>query len=242
MDSKLDRPAGTFYGVGVGPGDPELITLKAQRVLARVPVVCVPKGRLQGESYARSIVGPLVDERWQELVELFLPMTRDRAQLALHHMAAVEQIAGRLKEGKDVAFVTEGDPSIYSTFIYLCRLLRETHPELPVEVVPGVSSINASAAAAGIPLVDGGERLAVLPTSYEGDGLAGVLEQFDTVVLLKVSRVFDRVLDALERLDLAGRAVYIQRCGAPTEKIVRDVRTLRGQELDYLSLVIVRKG
>lgn len=234
------RP-GTFFGVGVGPGDPELVTVKAQRILHQVPVICVPRGRQEGESYARAIIADLIEAPRQEVLELFLPMTKERVRLEEHWTAAIAQIVARLGSGQDVAFVTEGDPFIYSTFIHLYRLIQERYPYLPVAVVPGVSSINAAAAAAGLPLVDGAERLAVLPSGYEGDGLAGVLEQFDTVVLLKVNRVFDRVLETLEKLDLVGRAIYVRRCGSADQEIVHDVGRLRGQDLDYLSLVIVRK-
>ncbi|MHB1131090.1 MAG: precorrin-2 C(20)-methyltransferase [Chloroflexota bacterium] len=234
------RP-GTFYGVGVGPGDPELITLKAQRILQRVPVLCVPKSRVEGDSYVLGFVSQLVDPQRQEVRELVFPMTKDRAVLAAHWEAALAQIVSQLQAGRDVAFVTEGDPFIYSTFMHIYALVRERHPAMPVEVIPGISSINASAAAAGQPLVDGAERLAVLPATYEGERLEEALRQFDTVVLLKVNRVFDRVLAILEKLDLAGRAVYVRRCGSPEQEIIRDVRSLRGKELDYLSLLIVRK-
>ncbi len=235
------RP-GTLYGVGVGPGDPELITLKAHRVLQQVPVLCVPKGREEGDSYVRGFVSHVFEPERQQLVELVFPMTKDRSVLERHWNAALERVLLPLRDGRDVAFVTEGDPFIYSTFMHLYLLIRELHPEIPVEVIPGVSSINASAAAAGLPLVDGSERLAVLPAIYEGEELAQLLGQFDTVVLLKVNRVFDRVLDLLERLDLADRAVYVKRCGTPDQEVIRDVRTLRGRELDYLSLLIVKKG
>ncbi|MCL4367581.1 MAG: precorrin-2 C(20)-methyltransferase, partial [Actinobacteria bacterium] len=161
--------------------------------------------------------------------------------LEQHWAAALEQVLTPLRQGRDVAFVTEGDPFIYSTFMHLYCLVVESHPEIPVKVIPGVSSINASAAAAGLPLVDGAERLAVLPATYEGDQLAEVLRLFDTVVLLKVNRVFDRVLGVLESLGLAEGAVYVKRCGSEEQEVVRDVRTLRGKELDYLSLLIVRK-
>ena len=232
---------GTFFGVGVGPGDPELITIKAQRVLRQAPVVCLPKSREEGASYVRTFVSHLVDPSRQQLVELIFPMTKDRSVLEQHWVAALQQVLTPLRQGRDVAFVTEGDPFIYSTFMHLYSLVIESHPEIPVQVIPGVSSINASAAAAGLPLVDGAERLAVLPATYEGDQLAEVLRLFDTVVLLKVNRVFDRVLGVLEELDLAGRAVYVKRCGSEEQEVVRDVRTLRGKDLDYLSLLIVRK-
>ena len=241
MESRAAGTPGTFFGVGVGPGDPELLTVKAERLLRRVPVVCVPRGREEGESYARSIVAHLLDPSRQEVLELAFPMTRDRTRREAGWELAREQIVARLLAGQDVAFVTEGDPFVYSTFVDLYRLIRERHPELPVEVVPGVSSVNAAAAAAGLPLVDGAERLAVLPASYEGEALANVLERFDAVVLLKVSPVFDRLLDTLEALDLADRAVYVRRCGSAEQEIVRDLRGLRGKALDYLSLVIVRK-
>ncbi|MHB0870430.1 MAG: precorrin-2 C(20)-methyltransferase [Chloroflexota bacterium] len=235
------RQPGTFYGVGVGPGDPELLTVKAQRLLQQVPVLCVPKSREEGESYALGIVSHLMDARRQQLLELVFPMTKDRARLEEHWNRALEQVLLPLREGQDVAFVTEGDPSLYSTFQHLHRLIRERLPAVPTQVIPGISSINGSAAAAGLPLVDGAERLAVLPATYEGEQLVEILKQFDTVVLLKVHRVMDRVLDALERLGLADRAVYVSRCGSPEQRIVRDVSSLRGQELEYLSLMIVKK-
>lgn len=243
MDSSTnsEKQPGTFYGVGVGPGDPELLTVKAQRLLQQVPVLCVPKSREEGESYALGIVSHLMDPQRQQLLELVFPMTKDRVRLEEHWNRALEQVLVPLREGQDVAFITEGDPSLYSTFQHLYRLIRERLPEIPTEVIPGVSSINGSAAAAGLPLVDGGERLAVLPAAYEGEQLMEILEQFDTVVLLKVHRVMDRILDALEQLGLVDRAVYVSRCGSPEQRIVRDVSILRGQELEYLSLMIVRK-
>ncbi len=241
MDSSRAARPGTLYGVGVGPGDPELITVKAQRLLQRAAVLCVPKSREEGESYVRGFVSHLVDTKRQQLLELVFPMTKDRAVLEQHWEAALERLLVPLRQGRDVAFVTEGDPFIYSTFMHLYCLVRERHPDLPVEVIPGVSSINASAAAAGLPLVDGAERLAILPATYEGDHLAGIVQQFDTVVLLKVNRVFDRVLAVLEALDLAGRAVYVRRCGTAEQEVVRDIRSLRGKELDYLSLLIIKK-
>lgn len=236
-----EKQVGTLYGVGVGPGDPELITLKAQRILRRVPVLCLPKSRAEGESYALSFVSELIDADRQEVLLLVFPMTKDRAILSAHWEAALEQVVSRLRTGQDLAFVTEGDPSIYSTFMHLHALLRERHPDIPVEVIPGVSSINAAAAVTGQPLVDGAERLAVLPATYEGEGLEEVLRQFDTIVLLKVNQVFDRVLATLESLNLAEKSVYVRRCGSPQEEVVRDIRSLRGKDLDYLSLLIVRK-
>ncbi|MBI2908456.1 MAG: precorrin-2 C(20)-methyltransferase [Chloroflexi bacterium] len=232
---------GTFFGVGVGPGDPELITVKAQRILKWAPVICLPKSREDAGSYVRGIISHLIDPARQEVMELVFPMTKDRAQLEEHWAAATGKVVAKLRSGQDVAFVTEGDPFVYSTFMHLYAEVRDRYPNVTVEVVPGVSSITSAAAVAGLPLVDGAERLAVLPATYEGEQLTQVLRDFDTVVLLKVNRVFDRVLETLEKLGLADRAVFVSRCGSPQQRIVRDVRKLRGEELDYLSLMIVKK-
>jgi len=237
-----ERTTGTMYGVGMGPGDPELVTLKARRVLEEAALICVPKGREDGESYVLGLLSRLIDLRGRRVEEMVFPMTKDRAVLARHWDAAVERLLAPLRDGQDVAFATEGDPYIYSTFMHLHSLFRTRHPEVHVEVVPGVSSINASAAAAGLPLVDGSERLAVLPAVYEGEDLSEVLERFDTVVLMKVNRVLDTVLGQLEAAGLVDGAVYVSRCGTPRQEIIRNVRSLRGRELDYLSLLIVKRG
>jgi precorrin-2/cobalt-factor-2 C20-methyltransferase len=233
--------AGTLYGVGVGPGDPELLTLKAVRVLRSVPVVFTPTARPGAPSLARSIAAPYLDAERQRIVELVFAM-RDEHDVRSgrwHEHAAA--IAAELATG-DVAFITEGDPLLYSTFVHVATALAEQQPEVHIEVVPGVSSVFGAAAAAMAPLADGDERLAVVPASYEQERLRETLLAFDTVVFLKIARAFERVLDVLEELRLVDGAVYVARCGQPQQQIVRDVRSLRGQKLDYFSLLIVRRG
>ncbi|TAK31689.1 MAG: precorrin-2 C(20)-methyltransferase [Chloroflexota bacterium] len=232
---------GRFFGVGVGPGDPELLTLKALRVLQESPVICMPKKGEHSRSYALSIVSSYLDPARQELLELVFPMKRDLDLLPTYWRAATDEIIVRLRAGRDVAFITEGDPLLFGTFIYVYDLLRQAEPSVAIEIVPGVSSVNASAASALLPLATTSDRLAIVPASYALEELSDILQRFDTVVLLKVNDVFDRVLDILESLSLTDRAVYVRRCTSPQEEIVRDVRTLRGQKLDYLSQVIVRK-
>ncbi|MBI4318258.1 MAG: precorrin-2 C(20)-methyltransferase [Chloroflexi bacterium] len=232
---------GRLFGVGVGPGDPELLTIKAARILREVPVVVVPRKTSRDESYAYSIVANIVDHSRQEVLPLVFPMKKDLGELRLHWRQACDAIYLRLLEGKDCAFLTEGDPLLYGTFIYVYHMLRDQRPQIDVEIVPGVSSINAAAARAALPLVSGDERLAVLPASYEGGKLREALQKFDTVVLVKLRDVFDEVLNLLEEMQLVNNAVYVKKCTATDEEIVRDIRTLRGQRLDYLSLLIVRK-
>jgi precorrin-2/cobalt-factor-2 C20-methyltransferase len=158
----------------------------------------------------------------------------------VHRDEAAAHIGAILSTGRDVAFITEGDPLLYSTFIHLYRRLRAASPPVRVEIVPGVTSVTAAAAVAGLPLADGTERLAVVPATCGYERLRAALRDFDTVVLLKVSPVFDRVLDLLEELNLLESAVYVSRAGTPEQRVEADVRALRRQPLDYLSLILVK--
>jgi precorrin-2/cobalt-factor-2 C20-methyltransferase len=156
---------GKLYGVGVGPGAPDLLTLRAERVLQTCPVICLP-ARASGTSYAGSIIAHMIDHACQEILSVQFPMLRDpeRARSARGH--AANQVLERLYAGHDVAFVTEGDPLLYSTFGYLLETVQRHHPTIPIEIVPGVSSITAAAAAASLPLAAWDERIAIIPAAY----------------------------------------------------------------------------
>jgi len=233
------KTIGHLYGVGIGPGDPELITLKAQRILSQVSVIFVPRKGAKQESYARSIISGIVDNSNQRIVDLVFPM--QRGTLKPYWEEVVEKIWQHLAMGEDCAFVTEGDALLYGTFIYVLSIFQENHPEVTIEVVPGISSINAASARVLLPLAIGGERVAIIPATYEDEALRETLESFNTVVLLKVNTVFDRILDVLEEMKLADKCIYITRCSTKDEEIVRDIRKLKGRNLDYLSLLIVRR-
>jgi len=232
---------GTLFGIGVGPGSPDLLTIRAARVIARVPIVCVPRSAAGSRSYALGVVQNLIDPGRQEIVELTFPMSRAAEQAQQAHADAVARVLSHLVDGRDVAFLSEGDPLFYSTFIYLSRGLRSVCPAARVEVVPGVSSINAAAAATGCALAEGGETVAIVPALYDTERLRHILTDFDNVVLLKIHAVWERVLDLLEQLGLAAQAIVVTRAGAPEETVTWDIRELRGKKLDYFSLVLVKK-
>jgi precorrin-2/cobalt-factor-2 C20-methyltransferase len=260
--------SGQLSVVGVGPGDPELLTLKAARILKEVPVLFVPKGREEGVSLALSIVQRALDLDGKEIVELHFPMmktaphpgplpggAREKVdsplsrgereesaarELDIKWMQAADAVMNRLDKGLDAAFITIGDPSIYSTFFYLYDRLLERRPSLKIEVVPGVSSINAAACRAGLSLGLGNERIAILPANYM-DSLHETLEKFDTVVLMKVNKVFGVVKDTLDKMHLTERATYVARAGMEDERIRKDLRQVTEEDLNYFSLVIVRK-
>ena len=230
-----------IYAVGVGPGDPELLTRKAERILREVRVICAPTANPADTSYALSIVEPFIDRDRQEVIIQVFPMRMDQAGLEEFWETAAAEIAERVREGNDVAFITIGDPFLYSTFLYLYRFFRETYTDIPVEVVPGISSINAAAIAAGIPLGMASERIAIIPAAFEQENVRKTLVEFDTVVLMKMSRVFDGIYELLQELGLERKAVYVSRVGSPEQEVVFDLASLVGRKLDYLSLLIVKK-
>lgn len=238
---------GRFYVIGVGPGDPELMTLKAIRLLERCPVWLAPKARKEGKSTALAIVERLVPARGKEILTQYFPMKKVRMGKtpAADVEAAWQEAAGAvlkaLAASRDVAFPTLGDPAIYSTGFYVCDTLFRLDPRVRVEIVAGVSAIGASAAAAGKPLCQGDDRMAVIPATFENGKLAEVLENFDTVVLMKVHRVMDRIVPLLAELNLLDRAVLVERTSQEGQRIRRNLLEVVNEEHHYFSTIIVRK-
>ncbi len=238
---------GRFYVIGVGPGDPELMTLKAIRLLERCPVWLAPKARKEGKSTALTIVERLVPARGKEILTQYFPMKKVRKgkRPAADVEAAWQEAAGAvlkaLAAGRDVAFPTLGDPAIYSTGFYVSDTLFRLDPQVRVEIVAGVSAIGASAAAAGKPLCLGDDRMAVIPATFENGELAEILGNFDTVVLMKVHRVMDRIVPLLAELNLLDRAVLVERTSQEGQRIRRNLREIVNEEHHYFSTIIVRK-
>ncbi|MBU0701699.1 precorrin-2 C(20)-methyltransferase [bacterium] len=237
--------SGKLYVIGVGPGDPELLTLKATRILNKVACVCVPKGREEGMSLALSIVKKVINVDDKEIIESHFPMRKTRPQeheceLDARWQEIVENVMSRLNKGIDIAFITIGDPTIYSTFFYLYDKLLALNPELNIEIIPGVSSINTAAARAGLSLGLANEKIAILPATYTDD-IKETLERFDTVVLMKVHKVFDKICDILNDMNLTDNAVYISRAGMDDEKIINNICKVKKKDLNYFSVVIIKK-
>jgi precorrin-2/cobalt-factor-2 C20-methyltransferase len=229
---------GTFYGVGVGPGDPELMTRKAERVLRAVDWIFHPAGAAGGPGFARRIVEPLglTADRFRPVS---LCMSRDRGPDQQTYHGVAEEIVAELRRGKSVAWITEGDPLYYSTFLHLFAELRR-YSDVRIEIVPGVTSTSAAAARVGLPVARLDEKVAVVPAAYGVECLPALLDEFATVFLLKVNVAFDSLLKSLATLPRPVRAVYVEQVGTPAERIVEDLESLRGEELPYFSLVILR--
>ena len=234
---------GRLYVVGIGPGDPELLTVKGMRALMAVSTIVVPKGREEGGSMALSIVKQIVDLHDKEIIEAHFPMREAKEgdeALVGKWDKTVKEILGALSKGGDIAFITLGDPTLYSTFFYIYRRLVDAEPDIDIEIIPGVSSINAGASRAMVALGLGEGRIAVIPATRVDD-LPEVLGKFDTVVLMKVRSAFDKVAGILDGMGLAGSAVYISRAGMEDERIVWNIHDVEEKDMDYFSLIIVRR-
>jgi precorrin-2/cobalt-factor-2 C20-methyltransferase len=232
----------TIWGVGVGPGAPDLVTLRAIATLRRADVLALPRSSDFGESVAWSIVKDHLHRRIeQERLLLTFPMSNDPARVRPYWERAFSEIGARIADGKSIAFVTEGDPTLYSTFVYLQREAPKRWPGVRVEVVPGVTSVTAVPAVAGIALADGRERIAIVPAAYGVDDADELLLKFDTVVFMKIGPEMPAVVEAIERHGLLDRAVYVAKATMLGERIVRDVRQVAGERGDCFAMVVVAK-
>lgn len=229
----------TLYGIGVGPGDPESLTIKGLRILKQSPVVAFPAGIKGKNGFAQEIVA-----EWLREDQVQLPLTFPYIQNTDILMAAWQKAAAQvwyyLNLGQDVAFVCEGDVSFYSTFNYLAQTLQQIQPTALVETIPGVSSPMAAAAAIGLPLTIRGDRLVVLPALYNMKELETIIKWADVIVLMKVSSVYEQVWQVLHRHQLLDHAWVVERVTLPDQAIYRDLRDRPTLNLSYFSLMIIK--
>jgi precorrin-2/cobalt-factor-2 C20-methyltransferase len=232
---------GSLYGIGVGPGDPELLTIKAQRTLQDVPVICFTQLDDGKESYALSVVRGVLEAVHPQFLAITIPSDDDTPVSPQTWADSAQDIAGHLHQGRDVAFITEGDPMLYSEFIHVLESVKSVLPDVEVEVVPGVSSVMAAAASSGMPLVTHGQRLTILPSVYGIDDLVKAITNSDTTVLMEVNRDLLQALADREKLGLTGKATYVRRASTARESVVEDISKLSADDLDYFSLLIIKR-
>lgn len=231
---------GTLYGIGVGPGDPELITLKAVNALKGVDVVFAAASTKNDFSLAQGIAAPHL-RPGTEVVRLDFPMTRDQEVLDAAWAANAATVAGILAQGRSAAFLTLGDPMTYSTFGYLLRTLNGLLAEIPVTVIPGVTSYQAAAAHTGRVLAESGESLTILSGVAPEEELEAALRVADSAVILKAYKTMPVLRRVLTRLGLAERAVFVTRLGHEGEEVITGLDNVP-ERPSYFSLLLVRKG
>lgn len=237
----MENRLGTLYGIGVGPGDPDLITVKGARLLAECRHVFVPRGRRASDCLALTIAykhmspGAVVHE-------VIFPMTSDPEELAREWDNQVGPIVEILRQGSDACYLTLGDTLLYSTYIYMLRALRRQLPQAKVVTLPGVTAFSAVAAAAEFPLGRGKETVTIVPSSDDLENLRRALATGGTTVLMKIGKRLKPVLDLLAKEGALDRAVFVSHAGMENEIAHTDLRKLRdeaGDETGNLSVILI---
>ncbi|MGG6295442.1 precorrin-2 C(20)-methyltransferase [Leptolyngbya sp. AN02str] len=238
-DRQAQPKIGTLYGVGAGPGDPELLTVKGLRLLQQAAVVAFPAGIGGKPGVAQQIVAPWVQSHQTQLA-LEFSYVQDDAVLTAAWEKAARYVWQYLAQGQDVVFVSEGDVSFYSTFTYLAQTLQQQQPTARVETIPGISSPMAAAAMMGLPLTVRSQRLMVLPALYTVADLETAIAHADVIVLMKVSSVYEQIWAVLQRHQLLQHSYVVERATLPNQVIYADLRDRPTLELPYFSLLIVQ--
>ncbi len=230
--------AGIFYGIGVGPGDPELLTMKAVKVLQTVDIIIAPRTEKKDGSVALDIARPYLKETARIVYQVF-PMVKEFEKDTAAWESNKKEILGFLNEGKNVAFLTLGDAMFYSTYIYIFRRLRKEN--ITIETVPGIPAFIAMGSHLGWPLVEGNDVLSVIPATAGIEKARQVLEVSDNVVLMKVYKNFPEIADLLEEKGMLDSSVMVSRCGLPDEERIDDIAARRSQPVNYLSTILARR-
>ncbi len=227
---------GKLYGIGVGPGDPELLTLKALRLLKGAKVIAYPAPD-NGESFARAIVSEFLTPEQIE-IPIVIPMRVERFPAEKIYDQKAEEIAGYLDDDEDVIVLCEGDPFFYGSFMYLFERLSGTYE---CEIVPGVSSLMASAAALKRPLAARNDILTVLPAPLEDSELLHRLKSGDAIAIIKIGRHFSRVRNLIEEAGLLDRAGYLERVSLGNQQVM-PLRKVAEETAPYFSMILIYKG
>jgi precorrin-2/cobalt-factor-2 C20-methyltransferase len=241
--------AGKFIGIGVGPGDPELITIKAVKALQASDVICIPKSNANKPSLALTMVKKILSDRKNqpEMLELIFPMTKDDMSNKALWVKNASIIAQKANSGKVIAFITLGDPMFYSTFIYLYQSLKEEYPKLLLEIIPGVTSLTACAASAKMPLAEKEEVITIIPSDLDPKLVEETARRSDNLVFIKCAYRLKELVPILERAGFKENSTIalVRRCSMPEEEVtvgkLCDVKNWKIHE-DYFSIAIVKKN
>jgi len=231
-------PIGRFTGIGVGPGDPELLTIKAVKALAAADVVIAPRTEKRDDSIALSIARPHMRGD-VEILELVFPMVYHAEALSEAWLANREIIRERLEAGQNVVFLTLGDPMFYSTYIYVFELLAGCGHV--IETIPGITAFCAIASHHGVPIVEGDDVLSVVPATISPEKMEQIMLASDRLVLMKISKNFPELCEKLQKHGFAEHALMVSKCGHPEEQVQENILNAQPQTVTYLSTILARR-
>ena len=229
---------GKFYGVGVGPGDSELLTVKAVNAIKNADVIIAPKTEKKDGSVALTIAEPYISNA--EIVYQTFPMVKHFEESKEIFEQNTNQILDFLRAGKNVAFLTLGDPMFFSTYIYIYRLLKNSGAN--IETIPGIPAFLAIASHIGRAAAYGNDIITIIPATAQKEKIVDALRVSDSAVLMKVYKNFAEIVDTLDAENMAENAVLISRYGLDDEKVFDDIRAHKDDKLNYLSTILTRRG
>jgi precorrin-2/cobalt-factor-2 C20-methyltransferase len=236
----MEKRQGTLYGIGVGPGDPELMTIKAVNILRTVDVVFTASSTKNDFSLAVDIARPYLPEK-VDVRTLSFPMTKDKAVMKKAWQENSQMIVELLRNGLDAAFLTLGDPMTYSTFGYILQEIQLSDPDVAIVTIPGITSYQAAAARMNVPLVEAEESLLLTSGAYGGQNIRKLSDCAENVVLLKAYKNVKDITRALEESDMLRNSRAIKKCGREGEEIITDLSKLSESEPDYWTLILAKQ-
>jgi precorrin-2/cobalt-factor-2 C20-methyltransferase len=236
-----------LFCVGCGPGDPELLTIKALNLIKEADVIFVPTSKLDKPSIALSIVSKYINKS-TKIINLVFPMVKDKNSLKEYWKKNTIEISEMVRTGKKTLYLTVGDPSLYSTWIYIHRELKNNHQDIEVEIIPGITSIFAFAAESKISLVEGDEHLSVVPACYDLNKVKNTVKSSDTIVFLKDGRYFDNVIDMLSETGFSDESQIAIAQDVSTQKNILEIKQLKDikgkkqPSQTYFSIMVVKRN
>ena len=232
---------GTLYGIGVGPGDPDLLPLKSVKIIRQVDIIFAASSTKNTHSQAVSVAAPHIPEH-SDVRLLPFPMTKDRAEKEACWRAHARTIIAELQQGRDAAFLTLGDSLTYATYGYVLKYVLELAPEAPVVTIPGITAYQAAAARINRPLVEGEESLLVVSGVEGGHRLRQFSQQVENVVFMKAYRNAADITDALDENHMLDSSVAVANCSLESEEVIEDVRSLKQRKPGYWTLILAKKN
>jgi len=198
-----------LIGIGVGPGDPDLLTVKAVKAIQYADVIMCPASAEDRPSIALSVISSLIDKsKNQEIVKLIFPMTKDKDILEAHWKTNAKIMAEKVLSGKNVVYLTVGDPYLYSTWIYMHRDISNNYPDIKISVVPGIVSMFTFASKVGISIAEGAEKVAIIPSCYDLSSVKEIAKHSEVLVFLKDGRYFDKVIELLKESGFPENSIF----------------------------------